>query len=542
MRRFAVLLAVSLSAGVVRAQQDPAAEDRVPIPANIETWYRLDQNKERMGWLHERLSTTTMRNYRYDYVVQSEYRYTALSATNEETDVAIGETLTAKLEEDFDIYELDYSQYSSGTQLVVTLRTYSESEKRVVTFEVKSENPTKREFEFPTSETIHLYLGPMIYRLRQNGSLAQPTRLRERALHPGLDDPVSVNYTAGALTTKEILGKQVKVSEVRIEGWDRGALAPLSHVWVDKFGRIVQAESPDKSISMMMVKDQVEAQGPQKGITQRDRKDPFSKAQALEPLRDKDGKPPRPGGVDTKVAKDKIISKDKVNETLAESRSLVTQLQDQMQRQLFEEARLTYLAILMNYKALYGITDMDHVKRTEVDKLKEDAERLYGGVQRLKTVIAGKVDRVNDLYMNDNLEGIDREIAELEAMKNAPELFRSEDGLAELEQALRATRKSRERTVARIELGKKVLSLSGTMTATEVVQEVVKLDLFVSGARVPVSQPVSVRRTVAWAVINDEAYREGETMLREGVKILKIHRHAVEVEYKEEVRQVVLTK
>ena len=542
MRRFAVLLTVSLSAGAVLAQDPPATDDRVPIPASIETWYRIDQNKDKTGWLHERLSTTTMRNYRYDYIVRSEYRYTAVSAANEEMDMSIGENLVAKLEEDFDIFEMDYSQFNSGTQMIVKLRTYAETEERVVTFEIKSDPPVTREFKFPTSESIHLYLGPLIFRLRQNGSLAQPSRLRERALHPGLEDPVSVSCTAKALTTKDVLGKQVKVSEVQIEGWDRGALAPISHIWVDKYGRIVLAESPDRSISMTMMKDQFEAQGAQKGITQKDRKDPFSKAQALEPIDGKGRIRPGETGTEKGKTKDVVIAKDKVDATLDESRKLVLDLQDQMQRQLYEEARLTYLKILANYKGLYAIPDMDHVKRTEVDKLKEDSERLYGGVARLKVVIAAKVDRVKDLYENDNLEGIDREIAELEAMKTAPELFRSEDGQAELEQALRAVKKARERTVARIELGKKVLSLSGTMTATEVVQEVVKLDLFVSGARVPMSQPVSVRRTVSWAVINDEAYREGETMLREGVKILKIHRHAVEVEYKEEVRQVVLTK
>jgi hypothetical protein len=541
MRRLAVLLAVSLS--MAASAQDPP-DDRVPIPASIETWYRLDQNKEHIGWLSERLSTTTMRNYRYDYVVRSDYQYTLVNAANEELTMAVSENLVAKLEEDFDIYEMDYTQTYSGTQLNVKLRTYSESEERVVQFDLKSDPPATREFKFLTSDTIHLYLNPMIYRLRQTGSLAQPTRLRERALHPALEDPVSVNYTAGALTTKEILGKQVKVSEVRIEGWDRGALAPLTHIWVDKYGRIVEAESADKSISMLMMKDQSDAVGKRKGITQRDRKDPFSKASAMGDLvGDKSKTGPRdPSKIDPAKRPDKVIAKDKVDATLAESRTLVTKLQDEMLRGLFEEARGTYLAILANYKGLYGIPDIDHVKRTEVDKIKEDAERLYGGVKRLQSVIAGKVDRINDLYLNDNLDGIDKEIAELEGMKNAPELFRSEEGQGELEQAIRAAKQKRAQTLARIELGRKQLALSGTMTATEVVQEVVKIDLFVSGARLAVSQPVSVRRMVTWAVINDDAYREGETIQREGVKVLKIHRHAVEVEYKGEVRQVVLRK
>jgi hypothetical protein len=47
---------------------------------------------------------------------------------------------------------------------------------------------------------------------------------------------------------------------------------------------------------------------------------------------------------------------------------------------------------------------------------------------------------------------------------------------------------------------------------------------------------------VTLAVINDEAYREGDIVQRESVKVQKIQRHAVEVEYKGEVRQVVLRK
>ncbi|HEU4339757.1 MAG TPA: hypothetical protein VFS19_06785 [Planctomycetota bacterium] len=540
MRRFAVLLAVSLSAGLASAQ-DPAADDRTPIPATIESWYVITQNKEQIGWFHERINTTTMRNYRYDYTVESDYQYEITSAAGELSVFQISETLKAQLEEDFDIHDLDYRQITSGAQLDIKLKTYPESEERVATFELRTDPPVTREYKFLTSDTIHLYLNPMIYRLRQTGSLAQPTRLRERALHSTPEDPISVSYTAGALATKEFLGKQVKVSEVRIEGWDRGALIPFSHIWVDKYGRIVEAETADRMIVMTMVKDKEAAQGKRKGIIIGGRKDPFSKGDALERIVT-GPRPDRPGGQTGPRQIDKKIPPDKFDATLAESRALVTKLQDEIARGLIEEARGTYLQILANYKGLYPLAEADHVKRTEVEKLKEDAEKHYGGVKRLMQQIVAKVDRINDLYQNENLEAIDREIVELEAMRNAPEFFRSEDGIQELDKGLRAAKEKRQQTVHRRELGTKTLVLTGTMTATEVVQEVVKLDLMVAGARIAVSQPVSVRRVVTWAVINDDAYREGETIQREGVKVQKILRHAVEVEYKNEVRQVVLRK
>jgi hypothetical protein len=542
MRRVAVLLAVSLSAGAVFAQE-PAkpADDRVPIPANIETWYRVEQNKEHVGWFHEKLSTTTMRNYRYDYSVESEYSYTTTSPSGEEQFITINEMLTAELEEDFDAYTLDYTLNFSGSQLLISLRTYSDSDERIVKVELKADVPYAREFKFPTSETIHYYLSPMLYRLRQSGSLAQPSRPREKVFIAGQDEPMSVNYTVGGLVDKEILGKTVKVSDVRLVGWDRGAVAPLSRIWVDKYGRIVEAESADKSMGLYMAKDQVEAVGRRKGIQMKGRRDPFAKT--LTSPGDPDERKNQITKGDGKPTPDKL-PKDQAElvKTIAETKALLAQLRDQVERQLNEEARATYLLILAHYRGMYKFAGADTLQKGEIEKVREDAETLYGGVAKLKAVIHGKVDRIQDLYLNDNIEGIERELAELKAFKDAPELFRNEDGTAHLNEAIRKAEKMREQTIARIELSKKVLVLTGTITATEVVQEVVKLDLYVAGARLAVAQPVSVRRMVTMAVINDEPYREGETVARENVKVVKIHRHAVEVEYKEEVRQVVLRK
>ena len=545
MRRFAVLLAVSLSTGLVSAQ-DPATlpEDRVPIPAQIDSWYRMEQNKEPCGWVHETLTTTTMRSYRYEYFVESEYEYTVMAPNGDEIHFMINEILNAQLEEDFDVFDMDYTQTNSGVRLVVQLKTYQESDERVVKITLPTDPPTSRDFKYLTSETIHLYLNPMLYRLRQSGSLAQPTRLREKVLIPGQDEPVSVSYSAGALAVKDILGKQVKVSEVKIEGWDRGALAPLSRIWVDKYGRVVEAEASDKSMTLMLAKDEVGAKGVvKKGIAPKGRRDPFTKAGALTPL-ESGGTGPKPGDIPGGRVKDRDvkIEADKFDAVLAETQALIPKLQDEVAKGIAEEARKTYLKILMNYKGLYPLAQGDVLKRPAVEKLREDAERIYGGVKKQLDIAMGKLEHIGDLYLNDNLEGIDRDIADLKAMRQLPEFYRSEEGVAELEAAIRAAEAKRNQAQARIELGKKTLVLTGTITATEVVQDVVKLDVYISGSRLALAQPVSVRRIVTYAVVNDEPYREGDIVQREGVKILKIHRHAIEVEYKGEVRQVVLRK
>lgn len=542
MRRFAVLLALSLATAFASAQ-DPVQEDRVPIPAQIDSWYRLEQNKEPCGYLHETLTTTTMRSYKYEYFVESEYEYTQIAPNGDEVSYIVNESLTAQLEEDFDIFEMDYTQTSSGTRLVMNLKTYPESEERVVSITLPGDPPLKREFKFATTETVHFYLSPMIYRLRQTGSLAQPTRQREKVLIPDQEVPVSVSYTSGALSPKEVLGKTSKVSEVRVEGWDRGALAPVARLWVDKYGRIVEAETADKSIGQILVKDEVAAKGTtRKGITSRGRRDPFLKSAVLTAPGPKDQKPGAGAGDGPKKPDTVKIDPAKFDAVLAETQALVPKLQDELSRSLQDDARRTYLKILQNYRALFPLTQNDLLKRTAVDKVRADAESLYGGVQKQLAVATGKMDRINDLYLNDNLEGIDREVAELKAMRDFPEFFRHEEGLAQMDQAIREAEKKRNQCVARIELGKKSLILTGTITATEVVQDVVKLDVYVGGTRLALAEPVTVRRMVTYAVINDEPYREGDIIAREGVKILKIYRHAAEVEYKGEVRQVILRK
>ena len=546
MRRFAVLLAVSLSAGLVSAQ-DPVAEDRVPIPAQIDSWYGMEQNKEPCGYFHETLTTTTMRSYRYEYFVESEYEYTVVAPNGDELSFMVSEMLRAQLEEDFDVFDMEYTQTSSGTQgnvqMSLQLKTYPESEDRVVKIKVSGDQQSEREFRFRTTETVHLYLNPMLYRLRQTGSLAQPTRLREKVLIPGQDEPVSVSYSSGSLAAKDVLGKSVKVSEVNIMGWDRGVLAPLARIWVDKYGRVVEAESSDKSMTLRLAKDELGAKGTmRRGIGQRGRRDPFLKGPAMTPV-DKTKGGPIAGVREGDKPKDAPrIEAEKFDAVLAETQALIPKLQDEMSRQLGDEAKRTYHKILQNYKGLYPLAQSDVLKRPLVEKLREDAERIYGGVRKQLEIALGKRERINDLYLNDNLEGIDREIADLKAMRQLPEFFRSEEGIAELEAAIRSAEATRAQCLARIELGKKTLVLTGTITATEVVQEMVKFDLYITGSRLAVAQPVTVRRVVTYAVINDDPYREGDIVQREGVKILKIHRHAVEVEYKGEVRQVILRK
>ncbi|HTF56507.1 MAG TPA: hypothetical protein VK661_04555 [Planctomycetota bacterium] len=550
MRGLGAFLAVSVSAGLLSAQEPAPApatqEDRAPIPAMIDTWYRVEQDKESKGYFHELLTTTTMRNYRYDYTVKSEYEWSRKSTTGEEESFVISEDLTAQLEEDFDIFFMDYTLTTGSGRTIIQVRTYPETEERVIKYTIATDPnspPETREAKVLIAESAHIYLNPMFYKLRQGGSLAQSTRLREKVLIPGQKEPVSVSYATDTMMPKVILDKPVKVTPVRIEGWDRGELAPFTKFWIDKYGRIIEAQTSDDSIVLKFAKDETAAKGSgQPGLTPRGRRDPFSKSGALT-AKEAGGVKTGPGTPeDPNKKKFKDLLPEQFDAVFAEAQSLIPQLQDEVSKSLLDDAKRTYLKILQHYRGLYPLSQADVVKRTNVEKLREDAERIYGGVKKQLDIALAKVDRINDLLNALNLDGIDREIRELEAMRTLPEFWRSEEGLATLEQAIRGAQNQRLACQARIELEKKTLILTGTITATEVVQDVVKFDLFIGGARFSLAEPVRVSRIVTYSVINDEAYREGDLIAREGVKVLKIHRHAVEVEYKGEVRQVTLKK
>jgi len=541
---------VSVSAGLLAAQDPgpapapgPQQEDRAPIPAMIDTWYRVEQDKEPKGYFHELLTTTTMRNYRYDYTVKSEYEWSRRSTTGEEEGFVISEDLSAQLEEDFDIFWMDYTLTTGSGRTVIQVRTFPETEERVIKYTISTDPntpPETREAKLLIAESAHLYLNPMFYKLRQMGSLAQSTRLREKVLIPGQKDPVSVSYATDTMISKVVLDKPVKVTPVRLEGWDRGELAPFTKFWIDKYGRVIEAQTSDDSVVLKFAKDETAAKGSgQRGLTPRGRRDPFSKSGALT-ARDKDIAKVGPKDEPTRKVKD--IPPEQFDAVYAEAQSLIPQLRDEVAKSLLDDAKKTYLKVLQHYRGLYPLSQADVVKRTNVEKLREDAELIYGGVKKQLDVALAKVDRINDLLNALNLEAIDREIRELEAMRTLPEFWRSEEGLATLELAIRGAQQKRAQCLARIELEKKSLILTGTITTTEVVQDVVKFDLYIGGARFSLAEPVKVSRVVTYSVINDDAYREGDIIAREGVKVLKIHRHAVEVEYKGEVRQVTLKK
>src|SRR6185295_14939697 len=168
MRGLGAFLAVSVSAGLLAAQDPapppapgPQQENRAPIPAMIDTWYRVEQDKEPKGYFHELLTTTTMRNYRYDYTVKSEYEWSRRSTTGEEEGFVISEDLTAQLEEDFDIFWMDYTLTTGSGRTVIQVRTYPETEERVVKYTISTDPnapPETKEAKLLIAESAHLYL------------------------------------------------------------------------------------------------------------------------------------------------------------------------------------------------------------------------------------------------------------------------------------------------------------------------------------------------------------------------------------------------
>ncbi len=127
-------------------------------------------------------------------------------------------------------------------------------------------------------------------------------------------------------------------------------------------------------------------------------------------------------------------------------------------------------------------------------------------------------------------------------MRDRLELYNEDERRAKLEEKIREGGKSREKCVARLELAKKRIDLTGVVVSNETVVETLKLDFSIGGARVTIDEPVRVNRSVAYALINGDLYREGDTVRIEGVRVDRIDLQSIEISYKDEVRYQGLRK
>lgn len=527
---------------------DPATvkQDTAKITGIVETWYKILQEKaenrvDQIGYAHERISKAGPTKYAYFFEADMDYTPPGESGIEVEH---VSLQVTFVLEDDFDPVDgrLNYSY--GAKSLTVEVRT--SPDRRFLEF--KTSEGGSAAMELDPTETFLLFDGITIFRMRQRGELAKAGEVKTSIPAGDGGEFGSVLGVVSKGEVREYLGKKdtfVNPLSLRSEFLDAG-----SDYVVDRYGRVVERKglliagitSDDvlKGIRMLVASDSKDAKGETTGLSARGRRDPFYKLGVLTPVAKK--KTPTGKGVQRDPDEPKIVQQEDAPKEIERLAGLIKDMRGQMAAGNEDLAGKTYQKFLRGYKNLRDLVLGNPQQLAQLDALKFDAEKIYGGADKLLGQADAMLQAIQAYLDALDRESIEKRIKDMEKFRERLEFFNEDERRAKLEEKIRAAGKKRDQCLARIELEMKKIELTGVVISSEVVRERLRLDLTVAGAHVAIDEPVRFTRSVAYAVINNEYYREGDTVKTEGVRVDKINRQSIEVSYKDEVREVNLKK
>ncbi len=560
----ALLLSVALASSAFSQDppkpQDPPKQDPPPtttpdpkdvkqettkITGIVETWYKLLQEKDatkidQIGYAHERISKAGPTKYAYFFEADGEYVPPGESGIETEH---ISIQVTGQLEEDFDPTQLKIN-YTYGAK-TLSIELNSAPDKRFV--EIKTADGVAVQLELDPQDSYLLFDAISLFRMRQRGELAKNGEVKTN-IPPleGVDYGV-VSATVSKGEVREFLGKKdTWVTPVHLTA--DGVDLPGDYS-IDRYGRALERKgiiiagmseaNSLKGIRMAAAVNQLEAKGEATGLSPRGRRDPFYKLGVLIPVRK--GPVVKGPGIKKDPEPPPFVPGEEVKE-IERLAGVIKELRTAVVNNNEVEARKKYDSFLRGYKNLRDLVLGNPQQLSQLDQLKFEAEKHYGGAEKLLAEAETRRQAILAYLDALALDEIDKRIKEMERMRDRLEFYNEDERRAKLEEKIRDGVLNRGKCVARIELAKKKIDLTGVVVSTETVLETLKLDFSIGGARVSVDEPVRVNKSVAYAVINGELYREGDTIKVEGVRVDRIDLQSIEISYKEEVRYVGLRK
>ena len=564
MRRTAGSLALLLSAALASSAlcQDPpkptepppptttdpkdVKQDTVKITGIVETWYKLVQEKDatkldQIGYAHERISKAGPTKYAYFFEADGEYVPPGESGIETEH---VSIQVIGQLEEDFDPTQLKIN-YTYGAK-TLSIELNSAPDKRFL--EIKTAEGMSVQLELDPQDSYLLFDAITLFRMRQRGELGKPGDVKTNVPPLEGSDYGNATATVGKGESRDFLGKKdtwVTPVHLVVDGIE----LPGDYA-VDRFGRTLERKglmiagmseaNSLKGVRMQVAMNQLDAKGETTGLSTRGRRDPFYKLGVLIPV--KKGPVAKGPGVKNKEPEPPPVVPGEEVKEIERLAAVVKELRAAVANNSEAEARKKYDAFLRGYKNLRDLVLGNPQQLSQLDQLKFDAEKHYGGAEKLLADAESRRQAILAFLEALALDEIDKRIKEMEKMRDRLELYNEDERRAKLEEKIRDGGKSREKCLARIDLAKKKIDLTGVVVSTETVLERLKLDFSIGGARVTVDEPVRVNKAVAFAVINGELYREGDTIKIEGVRVDKIDLQSIEISYKEELRYVGLRK
>lgn len=536
----ALLVALAL-AGTAQEQRDPAAaaqqqQDRIEIQGTLDSWYKLVDLREgsegkAVGYVHEtltRMQPGAPWAWTYDLTSETD---TVVPVENKPGTTAVeihATSLRASLDDTFAPAFMD-RQDMKGTAALPS-RVFVEENARKI--EVEYAAGERKIFPVNPDEEVFFSRFLMFIALRQAGALSRPGTRKAILMHPredGTPPYAEVQIEIKESVKRDVMGKKdVTVTPIT---YLRPPPAPMADdevltAFIDRYGRIVEEES--RRTRRVLVATEREALG-DRPLIQSARRDPFRKDAAFNRPESKGkgpGDKPRP---------------DDIEQNLAEAKKLIDDLQKAKTEKRDADGEKTYQRLLDLIDALliaHQRKPLDPNQLTTVMQLQQDVEKIWGGVERLMKQARLIFVKSTQMFDRDDAAGMEQGVKELKALLQRRELKNYPAQLSELHRWIGQLEPLVLRCKTRLELAKKKLVLTGT-TLSEVWEQV-PLDLRVSVFGHQAGSLLDVRfvKPVRIAILNGKAYRVGDSVDGEGVRVEKIWPHGVQVSLRDETRDV----
>ena len=513
-----------------------AQQERIDIGNNLDSWYKVFQGNEAVGYYHEVLQRAQAGQpwrYRYDSDAEIELMIPDPKDARKSTSLTESVRIRAQLDDTYAPFSMERADNRNDAQVTSTVLTEDAGKKIDVVL-----GPTDRKsFQVSSDEEVYYSRFLMFISLRQNGKLSKPGTHRARLFSPREDDkePIAeVQLEVHDFMKREYLGKKdVPVTKVTYLKPPPAANrdAELVETYVDKFGRIVE-EISRGGMRRVLVKDEIEAVGKNERVRPGARRDPFRKDLAMffNPRAakgdDKRGEPPP--------------DPSNMAATFTKLENLIEDMRKAKEEKRDEEGAKAYerfLDIHASIRALNLQKPLPPEQMARVDSLRKQAEEVWGGVERLMKTLQAAYVRVIESYNRDECEAMEQGIGEFKKaqtrkeLEDQPQLSQVLKWIGELDPLVAKCK-------TRIELGKKKIVVTGTMLHEDA--QMIPLDVTINflGHQVGGIQEVRFIKPNRIAVINDKMYRVGDVVEGEGVRLEKIWAFGVQVSLREEVRDV----
>ena len=522
------------------SQEAAPQSDRLDLSSSLESWYRITQGDDasHIGYMHEILARApqgTSWRWTYDLTSEVELSLTDERGQKKPTPETYSQQISqARLDDSLVPISLELSEVRGEQQLQGKVAS-DESGRRIEVVLSSAERPT---FPVAAEEEVHYSLSLMFVSLRQTGQLARPGQRKANLLslkQDGTAPLAEVVFEIREAVKREYQGKKdVFVTPVSFLKPPPAAARDLelTEAYIDRYGRIVEAATRG-GVRRLLVKTEKEAVGgrPMIGSSRRDpwRKDlALASKGATRAAEGQDERPPVPENPDQFAKSVESLQKqvEELRKANDEKRSV--------------EAEQLYQKILDTLEVLtkaHQDQRMGPAQAGQLVQIRQDAERIYGGLERLMKQLRLVYVRCLQLFDQDDCPGMERSIEELRKALNRREL-KGQEQLGEVVKWIGQLEPLVARCKTRLELARKKLVVTGTTTAEE--WEPVPLDLRVSvfGHQVGAIHPVRFVRPIRLAVINGQTYRVGDVVEGEGVRVEKIWTYGVQVSLRDETRDV----